>query len=147
MLQIANLLVTALLLQFSPLDSPSPKERLDAIEQMTAPGNRDAIPVLAAALKKESRSEVRAAIIAGLGRIGDPQAAPILAQSLQSDLNKDVRLQVIDSLQRLYIPIEGSGSLRTIFNRVKSVFAEPDRPLVANGVMVDAAVKDALATA
>jgi HEAT repeat protein len=147
MFQIATLLLSALLLQNSSLDSPSPKERMDAIEQMTGPGNRDSIPVLGEALKKESRSDVRVAINAGLGRIGDPQAAPILAESLRSDLNKDVRLQAVDSMQRLYIPVEESGSLRTVFNRVKSVFAEPDRPLVASGVAVDSLVKEALSTA
>ena len=147
MLQIAFLFLTAALLQTSSLDSPSPKERMDAVEQMSGPGNRDAIPVLAQALKKESRSEVRVAIVAGLGRIGDPQVAPTLAETLRSDLNKDVRLQAVDSMQRIYIPVEETGSLRTVFNRVKSVFSEPDRPVVANGVVVDAMVTEALSSA
>src|SRR5438045_7402507 len=113
MIHIAALVLTALVLQTSSLDSSSPKERMDAVEQMSMPGNRDVIPVLGEALKKESRSEVRAAIIAGLGRIGSPQAAPILAETLRSDLNKDVRLQAIDSIQRLYIPTDSSGPIRT----------------------------------
>jgi HEAT repeat protein len=146
MLHIAFLFLTAALLQTSTLDSPSPKERMDAVEQMSGPGNRDAIPVLGQALKKESRSEVRVAIIAGLGRIGDPQAAPTLAETLRSDLNKDVRLQAVDSMQRIYIPVEETGSLRTVFNRVKSVFSEPDRPVVANGVVVDAMVTESLSS-
>src|SRR5262245_24697206 len=121
---LGTLLLTALLVQTSSLDSPSPKERMDAVEKLAIPGNRDAIPSLAEAIKKESRSEVRAAMLAGLGRIGDPQAAPVLAESLRSDLNKDVRLQAVDSIQRLYIPTDSSGPIRTVFNRVKSVFAE-----------------------
>jgi HEAT repeat protein len=147
MLQIAFLFLTAAVLQTSSLDSPSPKERMDAVEQMSGPGNRDAIPVLAQALKKESRSEVRVAIVAGLGRIGDPQVAPTLAETLRSDLNKDVRLQAVDSMQRIYIPVEETGSLRTVLNRVKSVFSEPDRPVIANGVVVDAMVTEALSSA
>ena len=84
----------------------SPKERQAAIEQMAVVGNASAIPALAAALKKEPRSDIRAVIVAGLARIRDTAAVPVLAETLQTDLDKDVRLQAIDSLLRLYIPIE-----------------------------------------
>jgi len=66
-------------------------------------------------------------------------------ESLKTDLDKDVRLQVVDSLQRLYIPVNSKGPIKTVFNKVKSVFAEPDRPLVQNPSTVDAGVKTALA--
>lgn len=147
MFQIAILLLGSMLVQGPSLDSASPKERQDAIEQMTTPGKRDAIPALAAALKKEPKSDIRATIIAGLARIGGSEVVPVIAASLSTDLDKDVRLQAVDSLQHLYIPTEDTGQIRTIFNKVKSVFTEPDRPLVADGVNVDQATKDALSAA
>jgi HEAT repeat protein len=84
-------------------------------------------------------------MIAGLGRIGGPEVIPVLVESLKTDLDKDVRLQVVDSLQRLYIPVNEKGPIKTVFNKVKSVFAEPDRPLVQNPASVDAGVNAALA--
>jgi HEAT repeat protein len=134
-------------LQNPALDSVSPKERQAAAEQMAVIGNSAAIPQLAAALKKETKSDVRASMVAALGRIRDRAAVPILADTLRTDLDKDVRLQAIDSLLRLYIPIQDSGTLRTVFNRVKSVFSQPDAPVVGPEVQVDAAAKEALAMA
>jgi HEAT repeat protein len=134
-------------LQNPALDSASPKERQAAAEQMAVLGNSAAIPQLAAALKKETKSEIRASMIAALGRIRDRAAIPVLADTLRTDLDKDVRLQAIDSLLRLYIPIEDSGPVRTVFNRVKSVFFVPDPPVIGPEVQVDAAAKDVLATA
>lgn len=136
-----------LFLQNASLDSVSPKERQAATEQMAVLGNSSAIPQLAAALKKEPKSDVRASMIAAFGRIRDRQAIPILADTLRTDLDKDVRLQAIDSLLRLYIPIQDSGQLRTVFNKVKSVFAQPEPPVIGPEVQVDAASKEALATA
>jgi HEAT repeat protein len=139
----------ALLFLLSPqnpsLDSASPKERQAAIEQMAVLGNRDAIPKLAAALKKETKSELRAEMVAALGRIRDREAVPVLADAMRNDLDKDVRSQAIDSLLRIYIPIEESGSIKTIFNKVKSVFLQPNAPVIAPGVEVDPAAKEALA--
>ena len=111
---------------------------------MAVLGNSAAIPQLAAALKKESKSDVRASMIAALGRIRDRAAIPVLADTLRNDLDKDVRLQAIDSLLRLYIPIEDSGPVRTVFNRVKSVFSQPEPPVVGPEVQVDSAAKEAL---
>jgi len=146
MIQLGAWILTVMLLQTTPsLDSPSPKERLDAVDQLSLVGRTENIAPIVAALKKEPKSDVRAAMVAGLGRIGGPEVIPPLTQSLQSDLDKDVRLQVVDSLQRLYIPVNSQGPIRTVFNKVKSVFAEPDRPVVRNSVMVDPAVKTALA--
>jgi HEAT repeat protein len=129
------------------LDSLSPRERQAAIEKMAVVGNRDAIPQLAAALKKESKADIRAEIIAAFGRIRDRSAVPPLAETLRGDLDKNVRSQAIDSMLRIYIPIEDSGALRTIFNRVKSVFLQPNAPVVGPEVQVDAAAKEALAAA
>lgn len=142
-----TLLLAALLLQSPALDSASPKDRMEAVEALARPGRIENIAPLAEALKKETRSDVRAAIVAGLARIGGREAVPVLADALRSDLDKDVRLQVIDSIQRLYIPIENPGTLQTIFNRVKSVFSEVDRPVVQNADAVDPALKAALAEA
>src|SRR3989441_1196434 len=144
---IHSLLLFAILLQNPSLDSVSPKEREAAVEKMAFLGNSAAIPQLAAALKKESKSDIRASMIAALGRIRDRAAVPILADTLHTDLDKDVRLQAIDSLLRLYIPIEDSGPIRTIFSKVKSVFVLPDAPVVGPQVQVDAPTKEALATA
>ena len=141
----------ALMLLLSPqnpsLDSGSPRERQAAIEKMAVIGNRDAIPQLAAALKKEPRADVRADIVAALGRIRDRGAVPVLADTLRNDLDKNVRSQAIDSLLRIYIPIEDGGGLRTLFNRVRSVFLQPDAPVVGPEVQVDTAAKEALTTA
>jgi len=139
-----------LLLLFAPqnpsLESGSPREREAAINKMAVEGNRDAIPQLAAALKKEPRGDTRAQMVAALGRIRDRAAVPTLTETLKSDLDKGVRSQSIDSLLRIYIPIEETGTIRTIFNKVKSVFLEADAPVVAAGVQVDTATKEALAT-
>jgi HEAT repeat protein len=143
---MTHLILALLFLQNPSLDSASPKERQAAVEEMATLGNRDAIPRLAEVLKKEPRSDVRATIVAGLGRIRDRAAIPVLADTLKGDLDKDVRTQAIDSLLRLYIPLEDSGPLRTIFNRVKSVFFGPDPPTVGPEVQVDTSAKEALAT-
>jgi HEAT repeat protein len=143
----AFVLMSALLLQDPSLDGASPKEREAAVEQMAVLGNRDAIPVLAGALKKEPRTDLRVQIVAALGRIGDKAAVPVLAETLRTDLARDVRLQSIGSLLRLYIPMDDAGPLRSIFNRVKSVFFVPNRPVVSPEVQVDAAAKEALTQA
>jgi|GEM_PF-1060242 len=147
MLQISALLLTAILLQGPSLDSESPKERLAAIDQMARPGNDEAVAPLAAALKKEPKSDVREEILAALVRIGGPGVPPILAMSLSGDLDKDVRLQAIESIQRLYLLADQTGPVQTLFNRVKSVVVELDRPMIPNGTVVDKISKDALSTA
>src|SRR5215470_5919480 len=143
---IKLLMAAALLAQNPSLDSVSPKERMAAVDKLAIVGNHEAIPQLAEAIKKESKSDVRAEMIAALGRIRDREAVPVLADTMRNDLDKDVRSQAIDSLLRIYIPIEDSGPIRTMFNRVKSVFLQPDAPVVGPEVQVDAAAKDALAT-
>jgi len=147
MSSLSSLLLVLFLFQTPSLDSTSPKEREDAIERMTTLGNANAIPVLTAAYKKEPKADLRAKIMAGLARIGDKSAIPTLADALRTDLDRDVRLQTIDSLQRLYIPVDSQGPLRTIFNKVKSVFSEENRPLVSTGVVADPAVTAVLAEA
>jgi HEAT repeat protein len=139
-------LILLLAPQNPSIESVSPRERQAAIEKMAVPGNSNAVPQLVAALKKEPKSDVRAEIVAALGRIRDRSAVPALADTLKTDLDKDVRSQAIDSMLRLYIPIEETGALRTIFNKVKSAFLQPNAPVISPGVQVDAAVTDALAT-
>jgi HEAT repeat protein len=136
-----------LLPQTPSLDSTSPKEREAAVQQLAVLGNRDAIPKLAEAIKKEPKSDIRAEIVAGLARIHDRDVIPVLADVLQKDLDKDVRSQAIDSLLRLYIPIDDSGQIRTIFNKVKSTLIQPNPPVVGPEVQVDASTKEALAMA
>jgi HEAT repeat protein len=147
MLQISVLILTALLLQGPSLDSPSPKERQAAIEQMAKPGNIEAIPAFESALKKESKSELRAQLLSGLVRIGGSTVPPILTRSLATDLDKDVRLQAVESIQRFYIPAPDTGTLKTLFNTAKNVVASPQRPSLPAGVVVDKVSTDALATA
>lgn len=141
---ITTVFAVLFLLQNPSLDSPSPKERQAAIEKMAVQGNREAIPQLAAALKKESKSDVRAEIVAALGRIRDKEAVPVLAETMRTDLDRDVRSQAIDSMLRIYIPIEDSSGIRTIFAKVKSVFLQPNAPVVGPEVQVDTAAKEAL---
>jgi HEAT repeat protein len=147
MLQISVLALTALLLQGPSLDSSSPKERQAAIEQMAKPGNIEAIPAFESALKKESKSDVRAQLLSGLVRIGGSAVPPVIARSLATDLDKDVRLQAVESLQRLYIPAPDTGTLKTLFNTAKNAVVSPQRPALPAGVMVDIVTTDALATA
>src|SRR5262245_7933474 len=101
MFQVSTLVFDLLLFQGPSLDSPSPRERMDAIEQMSKPANETAIPSLAGLLKKEPRSDVRASAVAGLARIGGKETVPVLTETLRSDLDKDVRLQAVESIQRL----------------------------------------------
>ena len=136
-----------LLVQNPSLDSTSPKERQAAVEKMAVLGNHDAIPKLAEALKKEPKSDLRAEMVAALGRIRDKDAIPILADTLRTDLDKNVRSQAINSILRLYIVIEDSGPLTNIFNKAKSVLIEPDPPMVGPEVQVDTAAKEALSSA
>jgi HEAT repeat protein len=145
--RVKYLLALTLLLypQNPSLDSASPRERMAAIEKMAVVGNRAAIPQLAEALKKEPRAEVRAQIVAAFGRIRDREAIPILAEAMKTDLEKDVRAQAIDSVLRIYIPIDDTGPMRTIFSKVKSVFLQPDAPVVGPQVDVDMTAKEALA--
>ena len=147
MIKISVLILSALLQQPPSLDSTSPKERQAAIEQMAKPGNIEAIPAFAAALKKEPKSEIRAQILSGLARIGGSAVPPILSASLATDLDKDVRLQAVESIQRVYIPVADTGTLQTLFNRAKNVVYSPDRPSLPAGIKVDAVATDALATA
>jgi HEAT repeat protein len=144
---VTHLLLFVLLLypQTASLDSASPKERQAAIEKMAVVGNRAAIPQLTAALKKESKSDVRAQIVAAFGRIRERDAIPVLSETMKTDLDKDVRAQAIDSILRIYIPIDDTGPIRTIFNKVKSAFMQPDAPVVGPQVQVDTAAKEALA--
>jgi HEAT repeat protein len=148
MFELGTWILAALLFQAPPsLDSPSPKERLDAVEKLSLTGRTENVAPLAEALKKETKSDVRAAMVAGLGRIAVPEVIPVLVQSLMTDLDKDVRLQVVDSFQKIYIPVDTTGPIRTIFNKVRSVFASPDRPVVHNPAAVSPAVNQALADA
>jgi HEAT repeat protein len=147
MVEFGMLILTALLLQSPSLDGVSPKERIDAVEQMSAPGKAENVAPLAEALKKEPRSNVRAAIVAGLARIGVKEIVPVLNSTLLTDLDKDVRLQTVDSLQRLYIPVDSPGTIQTVFNKVKSVFVGSGRPVVQNESRVDPAVTATLAEA
>src|SRR5215813_14769088 len=134
-----------LLLQTPSLDSESPKERQAAVEQMAVLGNKEAIPKLAAALKKEPKSDIRVEMVAAIGRIRDTSAIPVLADTLRNDLDQNVRSQAIDSLLRFYILVEETGPVRTIFNKVKSVLIEPNPPVVGPEVQVDTSAKEALA--
>ena len=147
MLKISVLVLAAMLQQTPSLDSTSPKERQAAVEQMAKPGNIEAIPALASALKKEPKSDVRAQILSGLARIGGSAVPPIIAGSLASDLDKDVRLQAVEALQRVYIPGTDTGTLQTLFNRAKNVVYSSQRPALPAGVKVDTVTTDALAAA
>jgi HEAT repeat protein len=114
---------------------------------MAVLGNANAVPALAAALKKEPRSDVRSSIVTGLARIRDKSVVPVLADTLASDLNRDVRLQTVAAFERLYIPVDDNGAVRNIFNRVKSALSGADRPVVGDEVAVEPQAKNALSDA
>jgi len=71
MIQFSTLILSLMLLQTASLDSPSPKERLDAVEAMSLPGRSENVPALTVALQKEPRSDVRAGIVADLAALVD----------------------------------------------------------------------------
>jgi len=81
------------------LDSGSPKERSAAVEKMAVIGNREAIPQLAAALKKEPKSDIRAEMVAALGRIADEAVLVALGRLARRrpDFTSAV-LEVLDDL-------------------------------------------------
>ena len=64
---LLSLFLAAVLFQNPSFDSASPKERQAAVEQMAILGNREAIPKLVEALKKEPKSDVRGTIVAAFG--------------------------------------------------------------------------------
>jgi HEAT repeat protein len=138
-------LALTILTQAPSLDSSSPKERREAIESMTVLGNREAVPVLVEALGKEPRSDIRASILASLGRIRDRSAIPGISEALLYDFEKEVRLQAIDSLLRLYVPVVDGEGFWTFFDKVKDVFSEEDRLLVGINEYVDQTAKEVLA--
>ncbi len=125
MLQSATLILTALLLQ-APTPSLGQHEPERTYRRSRKASRSRVAPRTSRPSPRHSRrrpkSDVRAAMVAGLGRIGVAEVIPVLTQSLQTDLDKDVRLQVVDSFQRLYIPVDTTGPIETIFNKVKSVF-------------------------
>ena len=141
---LALLSVGLSLPQEPSLDSPSPKERMAAVEAAGVLGNREAIPALARAVKDEPRSNIRELIVAALGRIRDREAIPALSEVLETDFDKSVRLQAINSLLRLFIPGTEEDP-RTIFNLVKSVFVEKKPVVVPPYERVDASATEALA--
>ena len=59
MVAFAALLMTTIFLQGASLESTSPKERVEAVEQLARPGRVENIAPLVNALKKEARSEIR----------------------------------------------------------------------------------------
>ena len=105
------------------------------------------MPALAEAYKNEPRRDIRASIIAALGKIRDRSAIPALTEALLTDFQKDVRLQAIDSLLRLYIPIADDGGFWTFITDVRRIFTEEEQFRVAANEYVDQTTKEALVEA
>jgi HEAT repeat protein len=137
-------LLLGAVLQAPSLESTNHRTRIAAVEELSRPGRTENVAPLAEALRKEARTDVRIAIVSGLATINVPEVIPVLIETLRSDLEKDVRLRVIDSMQRLYIPVAETGALENLFNRVKSAFTDPDRPVVRDEKAVDTRIKTAL---
>ena len=129
-----QILLTAFALTFfaqtPSLDSLSPKERREAIESIAILGNREAVPALVEAYRKEPRNDLRTSIVAALGQIRDRSAIPGLSEALLGDFERDVRLQGIDSLLRLYIPVADDEGFWSFIGRVRNVFSGKERPIV-----------------
>jgi len=130
--------------QIPSLDSLSPKERHEAIEVIAILGNREAVPVLVEAYRKEPRKDLRTSIIAALGQVRDRSAIPGLSEALSSDFERDVRLQAIDSLLRLYIPVEDNQGFWSFIGRVRNLFSKEHRPIVGLNTYVDQTAKEIL---
>jgi HEAT repeat protein len=145
--QFLHLAMVLLFLQAPALNSPSPRERTEAIRSMSVLGDRDAVGPLVEAYRNEPRRDIRLEIVGGLGRIRDRGAIPGLTEALLTDFQRDVRLQAIDSLLRLYIPIADNEGFFSFVTGITRVFAEDDRPRAGSSVVVDPAVTDALLAA
>jgi len=144
MTHFLSLVFALALVQAPSLDSASPRERQEAIASLATLGNRDAVPRLLEAYKKEPQSRIRREIVEGLARIRDASAIPALSEALLTDYDESVRLEAVDAFLQLYIPPENAGGF---FSRIQGIFSVDERPVVAPGVQVDAAVGDALALA
>ena len=143
-----QILLTAFALTFfaqtPSLDSLSPKERREAIESIAILGNREAVPALVEAYRKEPRKDLRTSIVAALGQIRDRSAIPGLSEALLGDFERDVRLQGIDSLLRLYIPVADDEGFWSFVGRVRNVFSEEERPIVGVNTYVDQTAREVL---
>src|SRR6267142_2022251 len=121
------LILALLLFQNPSLDSASPKERQAAVEQLAVLGNRDAIPKLGEALKKESKSDIRASIIAAFGRIRDRDAIPFLTATLEDPQNRehrDVRIEIIRTLALIRDPAAGPALEKALRDPNKQIVLE-----------------------
>lgn len=145
--QLLHFAVVLLFMQTPALDSPSPRERTEAIRSMSVLGNRDAVGPLVERYRNEPRKDLRLEIVSGLGRIRDRAAIAGLTEALLDDFQRDVRLQAIDSLMRLYIPIADDEGFFSFVTGITRVFSEEDRPRAGATVVVDPAVTDALLAA
>lgn len=144
MAHVLSLVFALTLTQTPSLDSPSPRERQDAIRAVATLSNRDAVPLLLDAYKKEPQSGIRREIVEGYARIRDASAIPAIREALFTDYSKEVRLEAVDALLQLYIPPADAGGF---FDRVQAIFSAVERPLVAPNVRVDPEAGDALAAA
>jgi len=144
MAPVLNLVLALSLAQTPSLNSSSPRERQDAVRSMATLGNRDAVPLLFDAYKREPRGDVRREMVDGLATIRDASAIPALTEALLTDYETDVRLGAIDAFLQLYIPPADAGGF---FERVQNIFSAEERPVVAPNVVVDPAVGNALALA
>jgi HEAT repeat protein len=111
---------------------------------MSVLGNREAVPRLVEAYNNEPRRDIRAEIVAGLGRIRDRSAIPGLIAAMHRDFQSSVRLQAIDSLLRLYIPIADNEGFFSFVTSITRAFTVEERPQAGAGTAVDQEVADAL---
>jgi HEAT repeat protein len=144
MVDALSLVLALALVQTPSLESANPRERENAIRAIATLGNRDAVPLLLDAYKKESSSSIRRQIVEGLGRVRDAAALPALREVLLTDYETSVRLEAVDAFLQLYIPPADAGGF---FDRVQSIFSADERPVVSPSVRVDPAAGEALALA
>lgn len=114
------------------LSALDPHRRQAAIRRAVADPSPAVVPLLAAALPRESSVEVRAALVAAIGRLGGPAETGLLAPFL-GDRDHRVRANAVEALAAI-------GSEEAVVQLIPAV-QDPDHRVQANAVRALAGVE------
>ncbi|NLI78649.1 MAG: HEAT repeat domain-containing protein [Candidatus Riflebacteria bacterium] len=114
------------------LGALDPRRRLAAVRRAVADPAPTFVPLLAAALPRESSVEVRAALVAAIGRLGGPAETALLAPFL-GDRDHRVRANAVDALAAI-------GSEEAIVQLIPAV-QDPDHRVQTNAARALAGVE------
>lgn len=109
-----------------------PRRRLAAVRRAVADPAEAVVPLLAAALPRESAVEVRAALVSAIGRLGGPAETGLLAPFL-GDRDHRVRANAVEALAAI-------GSEEAVVQLIPAV-QDPDHRVQANAVRALAGVE------